>query len=99
MVAFASIPVARSCSCFGNMVCAKDRVKLSTIVANGRLKFMAQLANGHGGLKLRTIVAKAKLKFRTNKANGGLKFLAQMAKPLDLGTVARRMVLMLRSQQ
>ena len=34
-----------------------------------------------------------------NKANGGLKFLAQMAKPLDLGTVARRMVLMLRSQQ
>ena len=93
------IPVARSCSCFGNMVCAKDRLKLSTIVANGRLKFMAQLANGHGGLKLRTIVAKAKLKFRTNKANGGLKFLAQMAKPLDLGTVARRMVLMLRSQQ
>ena len=123
VVAFAIIPVARSCSCFGNMVCAKGRLKLSTIVANGRLKFMAQLANGHGGLKLRTIVAngrlkfmaqlanglgglklrtivaKAKLKFRTNKAKRGLKFLAQMAKPLDLGTVARRMVLMLRSQQ
>ena len=99
MVAFAIIPVARSCSSFGNMVCAKNRLKLRTIVANGRLKFMAQLANGHGGLKLRTIVAKAKLKFRTNKAKRGLKFLAQMAKPLDLGTVARRMVLMLRSQQ
>ena len=106
MVAFAIIPVARSCSSFGNMVCAKNSwpvghggLKLRTIVANGRLKFMAQLANGLGGLKLRTIVAKAKLKFRTNKAKRGLKFLAQMAKPLDLGTVARRMVLMLRSQQ
>ena len=28
---FRKIPVARSCSCFGNMVCAKDRLKLSTI--------------------------------------------------------------------